>query len=381
MKSPFSNVFSELQRGMRLAKCRKCGCMHTTLENLRTALPKIKEADAKELLNNVKEWKKGLEPMAYSCFKCKFCIPPEAMSLLTAKYPSITSSTLSTCEFEVNKTIWPPVAGEYTVLKKSAPVAVSTLSSDKLSEDLVKRKPAGLCITGKTETENIGIDKIVKNVVTNPAISFLIVAGKEPEGHKSGETLLALWEHGVNKDMRVIGSAGRRPILKNVTQSEIDTFRKQIHVENMIGCEDVKLLAAKIEVFAEKAESVTGSSCGCRDCHDQPSGDTMETNVQAVVGAPKVKAAAPLPKAVKLDRAGYFVILPSRKTRIITVEHYSYDNKLLRIIEGKDSREIYFTLINNKWVTDMAHAAYMGKELGRAELSLSRKFKFVQDGA
>ena len=353
--------------------------MHTTLNNLTSSLPLIiKESGAKDLLQSVKAWMKELEPMEYPCFKCKYCIPPEAMSILTAKYSAMASSSLSSCEFEVSKNTWPPVAGEYTVLDKKAPVAVSTLASNKLSDDLAKLKPEGLCITGKTETENIGIDKIVKNVVTNPAINFLIVAGREPEGHKSGETLLALWENGVDKDMRVIGSKGRRPVLKNVSRADVEVFRKQVLIDNMVGCKDVKKLVKRVKELSEKALSVVSSSgCGCHECHDEPVITKAEPCCEPAVQ--KIKAVKP--KTIKLDKAGYFVIIPSKETGIITVEHYSYDNKLLRIIEGKNSRDVYFTLINNKWITDMAHAAYMGKELGKAELSIKRKFKFVQDGA
>jgi tetrahydromethanopterin S-methyltransferase subunit A len=71
----------------------------------------------------------------------------------------------------------------------------------------------------------------------------------------------------------------------------------------------------------------------------------------------------------------------SKKNSTILVEHYSYDNKLLRKIEGKNGRDIYFTIINNKWVTELSHAAYLGKELIKAELSIKKGFKFVQDGA
>ncbi|MBI5049844.1 MAG: DUF4346 domain-containing protein [Nitrospirae bacterium] len=355
--------------------------MHTTLNNLTSSLPLIiKESGAKDLLQSVKAWIKELEPMEYPCFKCKYCIPPEAMSILTAKYPVMASSSLSSCEFEVSKNTWPPVAGEYIVLDKKAPVAVSTLASDKLSEDLAKLKPEGLCITGKTETENIGIDKIVKNVVTNPAINFLIVAGREPEGHKSGETLLALWENGVDKDMRVIGSKGRRPVLKNVSHADVEAFRKQILIDNMVGCKDVKKLVKRVKELSEKALStVSSSGCGCHECHDEPEVVMLEPRLQTVTTVPKIKAAKP--KTVKLDKAGYFVIIPSKETGIITVEHYSYDNKLLRIIDGKNSREIYYTIIDSKWITDLTHAAYIGKELTRAEMSIKKGFKFVQDGA
>jgi tetrahydromethanopterin S-methyltransferase subunit A len=304
------------------------------------------------------------------------------MSILTSKFPSIASATLSSCEFQVSKNSWPPVAGEYTVLDKSAPVAVSTLASVKLEERLAKLRPAGLCIVGKTETENIGIDKIVKNVITNPAISSLIIAGKDPEGHQSGKSLVALYENGVDKNMRVIGSRSRRPILKNVSLTEVNKFRRQIQIDNQIGCENVKLLVKIIKDLSQRVASAKGpSSCpdtsvsipSCR-CHEK----TIE-KPQPVVAIPKIKAGKA--KSKKLDRAGYFVIIPSKKDKVITVEHYSYDNKLLRTIEGKSSRDIYLTIISNRWITDLGHAAYIGKELARAELSIKNGFKFVQDGA
>ena len=63
------------------------------------------------------------------------------------------------------------------------------------------------------------------------------------------------------------------------------------------------------------------------------------------------------------------------------VEHYSNDNRLLRIIEGKDAVSLYRTIVANGWVTQLSHAAYLGKELDRAELSMKLDFKYVQDGA
>jgi tetrahydromethanopterin S-methyltransferase subunit A len=70
-----------------------------------------------------------------------------------------------------------------------------------------------------------------------------------------------------------------------------------------------------------------------------------------------------------------------RDKGVISVEHYSPDNRLLRIIEGKDSADIYKKIIENHWITELSHAAYIGKELVRAELSMKFDFKYIQDGA
>jgi tetrahydromethanopterin S-methyltransferase subunit A len=376
--------------------------MKGTLENLIASLPKLKMKDAKELLKSVKEWSGQLEPLEYPCLGCRYCIPPEAMTMLTKKYPDLASSTLSSCELTVSTDSWPPVEGEYTVFNPKAPVAVSTLASVKLEEKLAKLSPPGLCIVGKTETENIGIDKIIKNVVSNRAISHIIVAGKDTEGHHSGKTLLSLWENGVDKSMRVIGSNGRRPILKNVSLTEVNKFRKQVRITDMIGCENTRTITKKIkELSPDTVTAECAPSCGCHEpavisqpvmipvkasvtsacgCGDVCNDTVSKTRQKRSAAPPRVKAKKH-GKNVKLDKAGYFVILPSRKNGTILVEHYSYENKLLRNIEGSNGRDIYFTIINNKWVSELSHAAYLGKELARAELSLKKGFKFVQDGA
>ena len=66
---------------------------------------------------------------------------------------------------------------------------------------------------------------------------------------------------------------------------------------------------------------------------------------------------------------------------MINIEYYAYDNSLLQVIEGTTAQAIYKMIIKNGWVTELSHAAYLGKELVKAELSLQYGFKYVQDGA
>lgn len=362
-------IKSELAEGMKLPKCKRCGCMKETLENLLVSLSSNEDKNLSDLLQNVRVWLKEMNQIEYTCLGCKYCFPAVATNILITNFSSINYSLLN-CEFEVMKDKWPPVAGEYFVLcnGSTCPVAVSTLASIELAEILADKKPEGLCIVGKTETENIGIDKIIKNTITNSTIRFLVVAGKEPQGHYSGKSLLSLYDNGVDKDMRIIGSPGRRPVLKNVSLSEIENFRKQVQIIDMIGCEDTEKIIAKINELSRK----TISNCECKECSD-PMSPTQISN------APKILASEP--KTFKMDKAGYFVVIPSPEKKIIIVEHYDYDNKLLHIIEGEDAPSIYSTIIENGWVTELSHAAYLGRELAKAEISLKHGFKYVQDKA
>ena len=82
-----------------------------------------------------------------------------------------------------------------------------------------------------------------------------------------------------------------------------------------------------------------------------------------------------------MDKAGYFVILPLGARGVIAVEHYAYDDTLLRVVEGANARALYKTIVAHGWVSELSHAAYLGTELAKAELSLTHGFKYIQDGA
>jgi tetrahydromethanopterin S-methyltransferase subunit A len=105
----------------------------------------------------------------------------------------------------------------------------------------------------------------------------------------------------------------------------------------------------------------------------------VETKVVQLATVPVMQAKEPT--TVEMDKAGYFVIIPQPAKGTIAVEHYTYDNRLLRVIEGKEARSIYWTMIDNGWVTQLSHAAYLGKELTKAELSIKLGFPYIQDGA
>lgn len=363
-------IQSELQEGIVLIKCRKCGCMKETLENLRSSLSSLQTAEALALFKNIESWLTQMKPIKYACLGCEHCYPAVATNLFHQTFPEIAETQPESCSTEVRKKTWPPVPGEYAAFcdGTGCPVAVSTLASVELSERLAHLKPRELCIVGKTETENIGVEKVIRNTITNPTIHYLLLVGKDPEGHRSGQTLLALGENGVDENMRVIHSPGKRPVLKNITREEVETFRNRVQIVNMIGCEDVKRIMEKLEVLSRGLCTSSRS-----EVHTEETKSVQVSPVTVIEAKGHTKA--------EMDKAGYFVILPRPEKGIIMVEHYSYDNKLQRAIEGRDARSIYSTIIENGWVTQLSHAAYLGKELAKAELSMKLGFKYVQEGA
>lgn len=363
-------VQAEFQEGMSLPKCRKCGCMKIALEKLQPVVCQLPREDSRDLQELLATWLVRMDPIKYECLGCEHCFPAVALNAFQEGHPEAVSSGTLSCGFESKDDSWPPVVGEFYVFDESSigPVAISTLASVELAASLARNRPEELCIVGKTETENIGIDKLIKNTVTNPHIRYLIVAGKDPKGHFSGKTLLALHANGVDENMKVIGSPGKQPVLRNVSRSEIELFRNYVQTEDMIGCEDMERIIQKVKMLSR----TTNSACRCEESPEARNDIRIEE-------APTIRASGP--EKIEMDTAGYFVIFPRPEKGLILVEHYSYDNKLQRTIEGKDARILYWTIINNGWVSQLSHAAYLGKELAKAELSMKHGFEYIQDGA
>ncbi|WP_255346877.1 DUF4346 domain-containing protein [Sedimentibacter sp. B4] len=266
-----------------------------------------------------------------------------------------------------------PAAGEYHVLNldELSPVAVSTLSNSKLADELAGLKPKGLSIVGKTETENIGVEKIIKNILAVPSIKYLILCGKDSEGHYSGNTLMKIFENGVDYNNKVIDSKGRKPVLINTLAEEIESFRNNVLIINMIGCENTYEILNKIEELRKKGFQI----------HENINMKSAENKVLNTNTIETVTALEKNPDNVKLDKEGYFVIMPEYKRKTIIVEHYSNNNELLHIIQGENARNIYWTIIEHNWISELSHAAYLGKELTLAELSIVSGKKYVQDKA
>lgn len=368
-------IRKEMAEGIKLSKCKKCGCMNEALKNLKNNIATANINKYSELIKDFDGWEKKMESIKYSCLGCEHCYPAAAMNIFNEYFPEKADTLQLDCSFEAKDDKWPIVAGEYYAFCGGdyCPVAVSTLGDSDLADRLAQNHPKELCIVGKTETENIGIDKVIKNTITNPTIKYLLLVGKEPMGHKSGETFLALSKYGIDDNKKVIGSTGKRPILRNVSEIEINAFIKQVEIVDMIGITDENIIIDKIiELSANKNSVTKGKGCGCVSCDDE----------KIIVEFEKLEfIQAKEPTNIIMDKAGYFVILTMPEKNIINVEHYSYDNTLLRVIEGKDARSIYWTIINNNLITLLSHAAYIGKELEKAELSLKYGFKYIQDGA
>ena len=88
----------------------------------------------------------------------------------------------------------------------------------------------------------------------------------------------------------------------------------------------------------------------------------------------------------KMDPKGYFLIRIDKKKKIIQVGYCKFTrlgnspiNDMVAVIKGKTAIEIVNTLIREKFISTLQHAADMGIELHKAELSLKYGLKYIQD--
>ena len=130
---------------------------------------------------------------------------------------------------------YPPEEGRYVRGNDASPVVVIVVlnrADDQIPpeiEALVRAgAEAGAALSGTVQTENIGFEKIICNVVANPNIRYAVLTGPESEGHLTGEAFKALLSNGVDEKKRIIGTDAPHPLLFNLPIEFVERFRAQI---------------------------------------------------------------------------------------------------------------------------------------------------------
>jgi tetrahydromethanopterin S-methyltransferase subunit A len=130
---------------------------------------------------------------------------------------------------------YPPEQGRYVRGNDYSPAAVCVILDTfdfaippELNELVMAGVDWGAALSGMLQTENIGLEKMICNIVGNPNIRYIVLCGRESPGHLPGESLLALKENGVTDTKQIIGSAAPTPYLHNIPMELIERFRNQV---------------------------------------------------------------------------------------------------------------------------------------------------------
>lgn len=357
---PVEKVVSHIEEASRDKKCWSCGCFHDALRSLVSAHPESEWPSP--LADAIQHGMARLTGRRYDCLGCEVCPPALTLNVLEEGGIGTFSGGCPTVPPEILDG-WPPLPGRYQALRYQAPVAVCLLSDRPPMEVFCAGDQSFLSIVGILFTENLGIERVITNVLSNPHIRFLIVAGEDSRrsvGHLPGQSLLALGENGIDGKGRIIGAQGKRPVIHNISREAVDHFRKFVQLVDLRDVEE----PARILAIAEQ-------------CASQSPGMAPLF--------PKVPMIEPLkgtlPSRVILDPAGYFVIFPDPLRKKLVAEHFQNNGRLDRVVEGTTPPEITSMVIEQGLISRMDHAAYLGQELARAEYSLLSRIPYVQDKA
>jgi tetrahydromethanopterin S-methyltransferase subunit A len=353
-------IREQLAEAAAAPKCHGCGCLHGTVETIeRTPLGEG------ELAAAVAEARQTFAPKKYECLGCAVCYPAIAANHLAEAFPELVAG-LDVCPTEapVERRGWPPLPGDYRVVRYRAPVAVCTLGDAELTARLAQSAPEGLAIAGTLHTENLGIERIIRNVLANPFLRFLILCGEDTRqavGHFPGQSLASLFASGLDERGRIQGARGKRPVLKNVRRDQVEAFLGQVELVPLVGVQDEAAILDAI-----------------RACAGRPlapfEGAPLDTNGVSVVTAQE-------PRSLVTDPAGFLVVYPDASRGFLLLEHYTNAGVLDCVLEGGSPAAVYREAIERKLVSRLDHAAYLGRELARAERSLETGERYVQDRA
>ncbi|HOP66959.1 MAG TPA: tetrahydromethanopterin S-methyltransferase subunit A [Methanoregulaceae archaeon] len=180
---------------------------------------------------------------------------------------------------------WPIVQGDFQAGDSNSPVAVMTCGSHLDEKGICD---AGAAICGSCKTENLGLEKVIANIISNPNIRFIMLCGTEVKGHLAGQTMEALHKNGV-KDGRVVGAEGAIPFIENLADDAIKRFQEQCELVNIMEAEDMGAIKAKID-------ELTGKDPGAF------AADPMVVEVKEAEGGIEVAAAGVNPQFLEIEK-------------------------------------------------------------------------------
>lgn len=267
-----------------------------------------------------------------------------------------TSSAGVTDPSDVNKPL-----GAYRLGNAKSPVAICTLSSHALLDALAALPEAeSVNIIGPLETENVGIERMITTLLERPRIRWLVVCGDEQRGRYQAQAIRSLFGLGVGSDGRIIDAQSRRARLPTLRATHVEALQAQVTLRDLTGEHGPGAIYAAV------------TECLARD----------PGPFEARVSLPKVSPIEAPTRQFRLrehDPMGFFVVLVDRDGRQIIVEHYTPDGAVAHRITGRDAESLCVALEEWRLISRLDHAAYMGRELTKAEFALRHDLPYRQD--
>ena len=179
---------------------------------------------------------------------------------------------------------WPIAQGDFHTGDTQSCVAVVTMGSHLDEQGICD---AGAAIAGSCKTENLGIEKIIANVISNPNIRFILCCGTEVKGHLSGQSFIALHAGGVSGG-KIVGAQGAIPFIENLSDEAIKRFQEQVEIVNIMESEDMGAIKAKMDELKARDPGAFGA-------------EPMIVEVKEAGGAAEVAVAGANPQFLEIE--------------------------------------------------------------------------------
>ena len=262
---------------------------------------------------------------------------------------------------------WPVTFGAYRLKDPAGSVAICTLASETLMDELAPLAQPGVAIVGRVFTENFGVEKVVTNIVANPHLRTLILCGTESR-HQVGQTLLALHANGRDDQGRVIGSQSPQPIVRSLSEEAIGIYRRKMTVIDLRGEEGREAILTRAKAASEAGLELWPEKW-------EPSVPTVRLDAEGRGGMGGMSG------RFTPDTTGLFLIGLGPWGDTIDVEHYTHEGHMDYRIVGTSAEAICRTLMENGLVGEHGHAMYLGREAQKAEVALRLHMDYEQDRA
>jgi len=263
---------------------------------------------------------------------------------------------------------WPVIDGNFVVGDRDAPVAICTLTTEALAPRLATIP--GVAISGQVYTANLGLERIILNVTSNPAIRFLMLCGKDSKLFRPGRSLAALIDEGIDGEGRIVGANGYEPVLPNIRPETVGAFRRQVELIDWTGEDDPSALQEEVTSLAARNPGPFAGGVDV-DPDDAQVALPLRQFVEIRPGGRR--------QPLQYDPKGYFVISIDRDEEQIVLQHFLPDHSPAHEMRGRMAESMLLGLLREDVISQLSHAGYLGGELAKAEAALHLDLRYRQD--
>ncbi|MCI0371810.1 MAG: hypothetical protein L0214_10625 [candidate division NC10 bacterium] len=235
-------------------------------------------------------------------------------------------------------------------------VAICTLAERGLPARLASAGHTAVALAGPLLTVPRGLERLVANLAARPAIRALLLCGRDPRGVPAREALRRLWAAGLTPGGRIRGLPRVGP-LQNLDPRSLVLVRTRVRLLNLGPTRKAERILRAAQALPRRRSEAGG-------------GVPLGVTVRAPILTPRDHG---------LDPAGYFVILAPTPDGRICCEHYRRGGTLTRRFLGRDAAGLCRAILRRRLPGTAAHAAYLGRELQKAEDALRAGLPYSQD--